>query len=398
LGFYYERAEQPQKAESAYKDALRLEEPLAAEHPAVPEYQLSLAKTQNGLALLYTYKLKRLAEADVLYQKSIAIGESLVRANAKVPAIAMELGGTHCNRGGLLVELRDYAGATKAYLRAKELLEEVLRKDDHNGTARQYLLNVHTGLGGVYRSRGQKTEAVTAYRKVAEMWERLARDNPGVAENTLWAGGAYCNLGNRLQENNKHDAAVSSYSRAIQLLQVLLQNDPDNVQARLFLANSLGGRGLTLSKFLQRHAEAIKELDRAVCVAQALNQDWLGAVRTCALARSGDYHRAVAQAQYVSTRKSAEDWLLVNCAYAHALAAAAVLKDGRLAAAEQDRLSDRYAGRAVALLSQTARTGYFKTPAEAAELKTDPDLDALRSRQDFKKLLMDLEKAIKTSD
>jgi serine/threonine-protein kinase len=398
MGFFYDRARQARKAESAYQEALRLQEPLAAEHPTVLDYQKELAHTQNMLAVLYRNNMNRLAEAGELYQKAIAIHEKLFHDYPTVPDIAVELGGNHCNQGDLLVTLHDYPGATEAFHRATQLLEAVLRKDDHNTTARRYLLIVHQKLGFMYRERGLRKEAEVAYRNIVETSERLARDNPASPEETAMLGGSYCNLGNRQFENKKPEAALSSYTRAIQTLEGLLQKDPKNVRVRLFLANSFVGRGSTQSKLLQRHADALQDLDRALSFAPEADRDGARTGRACALARSGDHPRAIAEAQELSTKKSATSENLLHCGRTYALAAAAVLKDARLAGAERDRLAEQYAARAVALLNQIAVKGFFKTRTAVEDLKSDPDFAAVQPRQEFKKLLTDLEKGIKAGN
>jgi hypothetical protein len=69
---------------------------------------------------------------------------------------------------------------------------------------------------------------------------------------------------------------------------------------------------------------------------------------------------------------------LYNLACACALAAAAA--KGEPAAA------DRYAARAVELLTRAHDTGFFKDPAHAGLLRKDPDLAALAGREDFREL------------
>jgi hypothetical protein len=51
---------------------------------------------------------------------------------------------------------------------------------------------------------------------------------------------------------------------------------------------------------------------------------------------------------------------------------------------------ERYAVQAVALLRQAGARGYFKAATCLDELKKDPDLDPLRPRADFRKLLDEL--------
>jgi hypothetical protein len=53
---------------------------------------------------------------------------------------------------------------------------------------------------------------------------------------------------------------------------------------------------------------------------------------------------------------------------------------------EEHALQERYSARAVELLKQSDAAGYFKDPEQRAAFERDRNLDALRSRDDFKKL------------
>jgi hypothetical protein len=83
---------------------------------------------------------------------------------------------------------------------------------------------------------------------------------------------------------------------------------------------------------------------------------------------------------------------LYALAGAYALSSAAAFKDGKVPAADRDKLAGQYAARAVQLLRQAQAAGHFRTRAHLAGLKKDADLDPLRSRADFKELLARLEK------
>jgi serine/threonine-protein kinase len=391
LGFFYSHARQPKKAEQAYRSALQLAEKLAGEHPAVVEYQTQLAGTQNMLACLYK-DTDRWADADALFKNALAIREKLFKSYPLATEFAVELGGVCCNRGDLLVQLKDYPAATASLQSAKKVLEAVLAREDRNIAARRYLLRVHNEFGNLYRARGQKSEAEEAFRLIALTQERLARDHPDSSEDAVWAGGAYCNYGHRLFENQKNEPAVEAYTQAIEALEALLHKDPKHGRGREFLVNSLFGRGRVLSKGLHRHPDALQDLDRALTLANEGSRDWLRGVRSVVLARSGEYRQAAGEALAASEKESASIYRLADAALTHALAAAVALRDGGLAAAEREPLADRYAAQAVKLFARAAAKGHYRTAADIGQLKTDPELALLRSREDFTKLLADLEK------
>jgi WD40 repeat protein len=97
--------------------------------------------------------------------------------------------------------------------------------------------------------------------------------------------------------------------------------------------------------------------------------------RLQAAAQFGQAQGAVATVEALMSRASSDNGALYECGRIYALAAGAVQGDAALA--------DRYAARAVALLRQAADAGY----RDSQTLRQDPDLDALRGRDDFKKLL-----------
>jgi hypothetical protein len=58
-----------------------------------------------------------------------------------------------------------------------------------------------------------------------------------------------------------------------------------------------------------------------------------------------------------------------------------------LSPAERDTLAEHYAARALELLTRARDAGFFKTAAGLNTLKRDTDLNPLRSRAEFRKLL-----------
>jgi hypothetical protein len=90
----------------------------------------------------------------------------------------------------------------------------------------------------------------------------------------------------------------------------------------------------------------------------------------------------------VTRQKNLNNVILYNIACVFAISSAAAEKDSKLAPADRMRLKAQYADRAVELLHQAVAKGLQNTSA----LTTDPDLALLRSREDFQKLVQELEK------
>ncbi len=88
---------------------------------------------------------------------------------------------------------------------------------------------------------------------------------------------------------------------------------------------------------------------------------------------------------------------LYDFGQAYAVAAAAAANDARLPADERKKLAEHYGTRAVELLRRAQGVGYFRDPARLARMNASKDFDAVRGREDFKKLLAELEAKPKES-
>ena len=72
-----------------------------------------------------------------------------------------------------------------------------------------------------------------------------------------------------------------------------------------------------------------------------------------------------------------------------AICASAASSDGRLSPPERPTTAEAYADLALKALRQSMQAGFN----DAEHLRKDPDLDPLRSRPDFKRLLSELKAA-----
>jgi hypothetical protein len=142
--------------------------------------------------------------------------------------------------------------------------------------------------------------------------------------------------------------ALAEFAKAIEMMQQAL--DKGYLRARILLLDTRITRGSVLAK-QGDHARAIDEVEAS------LRQGDLGAVQ------------------------------LYNAACAFSLASAATDHDGKLSPSERNGLKARYADQAMRYLRQAIAKG-FRNPGV---IRPDADLNSLRARQDFQKVLADLE-------
>jgi hypothetical protein len=101
----------------------------------------------------------------------------------------------------------------------------------------------------------------------------------------------------------------------------------------------------------------------------------------------GDYLRAVQDVEALGAQEHLRPAAYYNTACVFSRCSAAAAKDSKLSPVQQGALKEQYAGRAMEFLRESVAQGNENLVA----FKTDPDLEPLRSREDFKRLVQELE-------
>jgi hypothetical protein len=148
------------------------------------------------------------------------------------------------------------------------------------------------------------------------------------------------------------------------------------------------------------HADTLQKLDRsreAIGILEGVTTRTTGSDRRDArlrraeiLARLGDHGEALSAAKSVTLGMEYSLTDYYRAAVIAAVAARAARADGRLVAAERDRLSEEYAAWAVRILLKASLL--TTRPDEViARIKKYPDLESLADRDDFRRLISELQ-------
>jgi tetratricopeptide (TPR) repeat protein len=162
---------------------------------------------------------------------------------------------------------------------------------------------------------------------------------------------------------------------AIRTLAPVFEQDRRAFTARKFLCNSYWGRAASYD-LLKKHTEAIQDWNKAIELDPGL--ELLLVRRAYSRLKASQTAEAVAEVEELTetSQWSGKAWYAFADVYAVA--------STRIADKKQE-----YADRAMELLGQAvhADAGY----ANAAQLARDPNLESLRQREDFQKLVAELE-------
>jgi hypothetical protein len=159
-------------------------------------------------------------------------------------------------------------------------------------------------------------------------------------------------------------------------LTAVREQDRGSALCKQYLRNSYWGRARAYHG-LQKFTEAVKDWDQAVDLSLVAEQAGLRARRASSQVKAGQVAQAVAEAAELtkSSNWPASQWYDFACIYA--------IASGKSAAKKSE-----YADRAMELLRRAVKAGY----KDAAQVAKDRDLDPVRARDDFKKLLAELAK------
>jgi serine/threonine-protein kinase len=365
------------EAEGEYRAALKEQERLVAEHPQVPDYRHRLAVSHNNLGNVLADQGKR-SEAEALYRAALKESERLVAEHPQVPDYRKELAQSHYNVGLLLVDQGKRSEAEGEYRAALKEQERLVAEHPQVPDYRQNLANTHNNLGLLLADLGNRSEAEAQYRAALKERERLVAEYPQVPGYAVDLGESYTNLGTLLRDGSQPDQALAWYTKAIATLEAALRTLGADVTARQFLRNGHRNRAQVLTR-LGRFAEAVADWDRALALDDGPDRNFFRLGRALTLTLAGKHARATAETEELLQTGPASAGLLYDAACVFAVASGSC---------RDTALTERYAVRAVALLRQAVAKGW----KNFAHLQKDPDLDPLRQRADFQKLLAELEK------
>jgi tetratricopeptide (TPR) repeat protein len=202
-------------------------------------------------------------------------------------------------------------------------------------------------------------------------------------------GNTCFNLGRMIRREGHLEAAVEWLHRAIAKLEPVVAQEPRLVDARRTLRDSHWDRALALDA-LGRQGETNRDWQRALELDDGSKGDQIR--RQCVQSRLGmlrkprDAAAWLAAAAEFEALKLSDAEGLYNAARLRAVAARVILEDPEVPGADQPRLAGDQADLAMAWLHKAVTEGY----KDLERMKQDKHLDALRGREDFKKLLTDL--------
>jgi tetratricopeptide (TPR) repeat protein len=286
-----------------------------------------------------------------------------------------QLAATLNNLGNVLLDFGNLPAAEE-HLRRALVLREQQAAAQHGAVDSRHELAVNlANLGQVCVRLRKNTEAKDHLDRATALLEKLVADHLHTPSYQFELGNTYFSCG--VLAYGDGTGALESltwFDKAIEKLAPVCAADASYVLAQRQLGRCYQARGLAYTQ-LERHGEAVKAWDRAFDLCAPEDRTRVRAERATSLLRAGQPARALAEADELRDTNGLTGEQRYNLACIYSVAA----KDGERRQIRADR--------AVELLKQAVAAGWN----DVMQTKQDTDLDPLRARDDFKKLLAELE-------
>jgi serine/threonine protein kinase len=363
LGRFHHQVNDRDAAYRYHREAQEIRERNAREHPDGARFQDELVRSFANLSML-ALDDGQVTTALELVEQAVAILERVTRDAAPATQLDLptELGRAYNSIGMLRIALAGHYArlgylqrradrpeeALRSFRKSLTILESLLAADPTNMNYQGAYAATGTNVCSLLDFMGRVDEASAATRKVKPVVERLIAENPHVP-------GYKSNLAVLLTLHGVQSTKAGQFDEAVPLL-----------REALTLFERLGAENPRAAYYQHRIAAACRHLG-LIPPPHLAQDEGLNLLR-----RSESILQDLPNPDTVAIYDLACTQALIGGRLGH----------GGAEAAE----CERYAGRAMETLGRAIAVGY----KDVANIRSDTDLDTLRGREDFKKLLAEL--------
>jgi tetratricopeptide (TPR) repeat protein len=395
LGELTDKILNKEEALAVHRKALALRQELAAPKGADVETRLDVARSLEKVGLLLSTTGHN-PEGLAALQEQQALVERL-EVEHPTDTVRSVLAQNHYTIG----IVHHFAGkpekALTAWRKASSILQKLAEAKPADTELQHNLARTFNNLGLALVNTGKPEEALMSFRKSLAIRQKLAEANPTVTEFQVGPARTQGNIGFLLSVTGRPEEALASYLETLAGFLQVANANPAVTEFQLALANTQTNIGRQLDR-LKRLAEAFTALEAGLVIRQQLakadpnNVNYRRVLGESHAFRGGARVRARQPAEAAADlRRALELWarlpsldIEIQVERSRALALLAGLGGDANSGVTRDE-AQRFADQAVIALADAVKVGW----AYPSELK-EPDFEALRGRDDFRKLLAEL--------
>jgi tetratricopeptide (TPR) repeat protein/tRNA A-37 threonylcarbamoyl transferase component Bud32 len=338
-----------QAALTSYRKARSLREALVRDRPSEVEHRRRLAESDVAIGNRL-WRLGQPSEAVAAFRRARTAFEALTREQPATKQFRHDLAQCYNAISYPLYAIGKTDEALSSFEAARAILETLVQENPAVTSYRQQLAYSDSQIGTLLNDTGRPAEALEPYERARASLESLAQANPTVAEIGNDRARCYSQMGNILWAIGRPAEALVSSEKARALREALIAANPKVTEYRSDLSSTLGIIG-ALKQESGNFSEASTSFRKAVALVEGLPSQ----------TPENHFNLACYRARLAGLAGKPGSQLTTD--------------DGRV---ESDRAMEH--------LRRAAASGFRMLSL----LSSDHDLDALRSRTDFRVLVADL--------
>jgi len=371
------------QAETSVHRAVRLVEGLRSERPDDIEYMALQVDCLLKLAACLG-DLNQQEQIIDIGRQSVELAERVAKATPDDMAHQEQLAMCHNNLGNAFEGSKNASEAMVHYQEATKIRKRIDPSKLPGVTLRlaNSLMNEGVILWGQNPLQAEKR-----FQEAERLLLSIPLDHRDEGDNSVISlGSINMNWGGMLKTLRRFDESIARSDAGLKQVEPYLRIEPHDVEAREVCLKLHGNRGLALS-WLGKHRESADDWTRVVELSTEPVPAGYRVRLAMELVQSGELVRALAQAQLVNATPdiASDDCYNLGCLYA--LEAAAVRKDPNVSPADRARLVGSHIADAMRWLKSAAVAGFFRDSAMRDHALKDTDLEILRDRPEFRRLI-----------
>jgi serine/threonine protein kinase len=363
LGQIYFATGRVKEAEAAHEQAFVIRKRLVGKYPEEAWFLDSLANSYISLGRLYQ-RTGRARAAEVADKEALTIRRMLAEKHPDVSEYQNELSIVYDNLGCLYMDTNRAKEAEAAYEEALTVQKTLVGKHPDSHRYQNELAWLYFGLGLLYVDTSRAKEAEAAYGEALAMQKILVEKHPEVTDYQDNLADIHGDMGILYRATGRTKEAEAAYEEALAVQKILVEKHPEVTEYQRRLASIYNNRGL-LYEHTGRAKEAEAACQSALAIIKPLSERTPDISACLALLSSAYY----------------------NLACFRAITLAETNAHAGTAADQSATSADSLTGNAFEYLQQACDHGYFDNPKSLERMKGESDLDVLRDRPEYKKLL-----------
>jgi tetratricopeptide (TPR) repeat protein/tRNA A-37 threonylcarbamoyl transferase component Bud32 len=286
---------------------------------------------------------------------------------------------------GIVTGNRRPREARENYVNALRVAEEIARQETEargkpSVDTRLTLWRTHFFIGGIEKRLRELTASDQHIATARTLAAALVAEEPGNHGRMRLLALTHERIGDLRLRTNKPQDAAGEFATAAGLFKTIADANRKNVNAQADLARTLYSQGLAADRSgdpaaAARHFRAAVDIQKSR-VNLATDMDAKRDLMM-SLAHVGNHAEAAEMAETVRVKLPKDPGALLDIACCYAVCAAAVP-----AAGAEKEVHEHYASKALEALKQAIDNGY----GDKVNVETEPDLDPIRNRPEFKDL------------